>query len=245
MNWLRAYFTREGPGVPRNAAPKSGLPLLADVVRREWWMLIELNLLYVLFALPLVTLPAAQVAASRVTALMLADRPVYLVRDFWEAFRGRFWRATVLGALALLATGIAGYAAFVFVQMARLDILFVLPFVVSGATAVFATLAAIHGVTILAIADLPLGRVIRLALLGALARPLPALGALGVVALLWVLHILFYPASIFMPVVLNFSFGTLAVTFGVQGALTRLLAPDEGAAPAGIHAGGSAQLRVQ
>jgi len=38
MNWLAAHITREGPGVPRNAPRKTGLALLADVVRREWWI---------------------------------------------------------------------------------------------------------------------------------------------------------------------------------------------------------------
>ncbi|MGN6685593.1 MAG: hypothetical protein ACTHKD_16450, partial [Devosia sp.] len=80
MKWMSAHITREGPGVDRNAPPKHGLALLVDVIRREWWMLIQLNLLYILFALPLLTLPAAQIAASRVTALMLEDRPVYLWR---------------------------------------------------------------------------------------------------------------------------------------------------------------------
>ena len=102
MKWLTAHITREGPGVPKDASPKTGLALLIDVVRREWWMLLELNLLFILFALPLVTLPAAQVAANRVTALMLQDRSVYLLRDFWEAFRGRFWRAAMLGVLAIV-----------------------------------------------------------------------------------------------------------------------------------------------
>ena len=84
-----------------------------------------------------------------------------------------------------------------------------------------------------------MGQLLRLALLGALAKPLPALAALGFVALLWVLHIVFYPVSIFMPAVINFSFGTLAVTFGVHEATARLLAPT-GASDA-AYAGGSAQ----
>jgi uncharacterized membrane protein YesL len=224
MSWITQYLTREGPGVPRHAAPKEGLALLGAVVVREWWTLIELNLLYVLFCLPLVTIPAAQVAATRVVALMLADRNVYLLRDFWETFRARFRRATAFGLLAFAVLGIAVYAAVVFLQAARTELLFALPLAVSGATAVFVAIAAAYGFALLAMGELPLGAVIRLSLLGALARPLPPLAAFGVVALLWLLHVAFYPASIFMPAVVNFSFGTLAVTFGVHKAAARLLA---------------------
>jgi uncharacterized membrane protein YesL len=244
MNWLTAHFTREGPGVPRDAAPRHGLALLLDVVRREWWMLVQLNLLYILFALPLVTLPAAQVAASRVTALMLEDRPVYLLRDFWEAFRSRFFRATALGLGAAAAVALSGYAAFVFLQAARSNLLFAVPLAVAVSTALFATLVSAHALTLLGLRDRKLLPLIRLALLGALVRPLPVLGALAFVGLLWLAHVVFYPASVFMPAVANFSFGTLAVTFGVHEAATRLNALQSGA-PAGTSAGGGAQLRVQ
>lgn len=245
MNWLTARFTREGPGVQRDAPPKRGLALLADVVRREWWMLLQLNLLFIVFALPLVTLPAAQVAASRVTALMLEDRPVYLMRDFWEAFRSRFWRATAIGLATAIVVALSGYATSSFFTAATQNLMFVLPMVVVASSGLFAVLAAMHAVTLLAMADRPLPSVVRLALLGALIRPLPALGALAVVAVLWLLHVIFYPVSVFMPAVINFSFGTLAVTFGVHQAATRLLALDTDGAQAGIGAGGSAQLRVQ
>jgi uncharacterized membrane protein YesL len=245
MKWLTAHITREGPGVPKDAPPKTGLALLADVVRREWWMLLELNLLFILFALPLVTLPAAQVAASRVTALMLQDRSVYLLRDFWEAFRSRFWRATTLGAVAIAAIAAGGYATITFLQLAKTSIVFVLPLVIAASTTVFATIATIYALTLLALSERPLATILRLALLGALARPLPVLAALMAVAVLWILHIVFYPASIFMPAVLNFSFGTLILTLSVHQAATRLLTHDRGVAAAGQNAGGGAPLRAQ
>lgn len=226
MSWFTAHFTREGPGVARDAPPKRGLALLADTIGRQWWELLQLNLLYVLFALPLVTLPAVHVAATRVAATMLDDRNVYLLRDFWEAFRAKFWRATALGLVCGTAFALSAYAAFIFLQAARANILLSLPFTISAATAIFVLLAAAQAFVLLALRDLPLLQLIRLALLGALARPLPVLGALAVVALLWVLHILFYPASIFMPAVLNFSFGALVVTFAVRQTALRLLALD-------------------
>ncbi len=245
MRWLTAHITRQGPGVPRHAPPKQGLALLADVVTREWWTLIELNLLYVLCCLPLVTIPAAQVAMTRVCVLMLEDRNVYLLRDFRETFVKRFWRATAFGAIALVAVAVAGYAAYFFAQAATTQLLFVLPLTASVAIATFAILAAAYGLTLLAMGDQGLAATIRLALLGALARPLPALAAFGVVAVLWLLHVAFYPASIFMPAIFNFSYGTLAVTFGVHKAAARLIASSSATRSGPAYAGGSAPSRVR
>lgn len=238
MKWLWRFSPKEGPGIARDASPKQGFALLADVVARNWWELIQLNLLVVLFSLPLVTIPAALVAATRICVLMLDDRNVYLGRDFLDAFRQRFWRAAALGAISAVVVGLAGYAAFIFLQASRANLLLALPLTVSVSTAVFALIAASYAFVLLAMRDQPLMNLLRVALLGALARPLPVLAALAFIGLLWLVHILFYPVSLFMPAVLNFSFGTLAVTFGVHKAAARLL--DQSVEAGAAYAGGSA-----
>jgi uncharacterized membrane protein YesL len=240
MNLFKPQWLKNGPGIAKNASPKRGFALLADVIARNWWELIQLNLLVILFSLPLITLPAALTAAARICVLMLEDRPVYLGRDFLEAFRDRFVRATILGAAIIATLGIAGFAALTFLDAARTNLFFALPLTISVASALFVLIASTYAITLLAMRNQPLAPLLMRALLGALLRPLPALAALAVVAILWLLHILFYPASIFMPAVINFSFGMLAVTFGVHQAAVRLLASD-GAMEGTAHAGGSAQ----
>jgi uncharacterized membrane protein YesL len=240
MNWLAQFWIKEGPGIRKDAPAKTGLALLADVVARNWWELIQLNLLILLFCLPLVTVPAALVAGTRICTLMLGDRPVYLGRDFLEAFRNRFWKATLLGLIATVAIALPAWSSFIFLQAAKANVLLALPLTISASVALFAAIASGYALVLLAREGQPSSLLLKRALLGALARPLPVLAALGVVGLLWVLHVLFYPASIFMPVLINFSFGTLAVTFGVDQAAVRLLA-SEGAKAGATCAGGSAQ----
>jgi uncharacterized membrane protein YesL len=240
LNWLTNLWLKEGPGIERDAPPKQGLALLGDVLARNWWELIQLNLLVIVFSLPLVTLPAALVAAARICVLMLEDRNVYLGRDFLEAFRQRFLKASLLGAMTITAIGLSGFATVTFITAAKSNILFAPLVAVSVSTALFAGIAAAYAFVLLAMRDQPLVALLQRALLGALMRPLLALAALGVVSLLWVLHILFYPASIFMPAVVNFSFGMLAVSFGVHQAAVRLLAP-AGATQGATYAGGGAQ----
>ena len=237
---LWQFSTRPGPGISKNAPPKQGLALLADVVARNWWELIQLNLLVVLFGLTVVTLPAALVAAGRVCVLMLEDRNLYLGRDFSAAFRQKFWPATAAGALGLGAVALALHAAGAFRHGAPANLLLAMPLTVSAATAVFALIATAWAFTLLAMRDQGLPMLLGRAVCGALARPLPALAALCFVALLWVMHLLFYPASILMPAIINFSFGTLVVTFGVHRAAARLLASDPGARQSAACAGGSA-----
>jgi uncharacterized membrane protein YesL len=240
LNRLWQFSSKEGPGIAKDAPPKTGLALLLDVVARNWWELIQLNLLVILFSLPLVTAPAAILAAMRICVLMLEDRNVYLGRDFLDAFRQRFWKAMSLGFVAAAVIGLSGYVAFIFFQAARTNVFLALPLTVSASTGVFALIATSYAFSLLAMRDQPLTALLKQAMLGALARPLPALAALAFVGLLWLLHVVFYPVSIFMPAVVNFSFGTLAVTFGVHKAAARLLALEKGAGTGGAYAEGSA-----
>jgi hypothetical protein len=71
--------------------------------------------------------------------------------------------------------------------------------------------------------DLPALRLLRLAALASVIRPLPALAALAFAASLWLAHILFYPVSVFMPATVNFSLGMFAVAFGVHRAAVMVL----------------------
>src|SRR5690606_17945675 len=152
--------------------PKTGFALLADVVARNWWELVQLNLLMLLFCLPVVTIPAALVAGTRVCGLMLADRPVYLGRDFLEAFRHRFGGATLLGLGATAAILLPAWSALIFLQAARTNILLALPFTVGASVALFAAIASAYALVLLARGE---RQVLRRALLGALAKPLPVL----------------------------------------------------------------------
>ena len=147
------------------------------------------------------------------------------------------WISTMLRAPAIT---LPTYAAFIFLQAARDSVILALPLAIAASTTLFAAIAAAYALTLLALRDQPLGLLLKRALLGGLARPLPALATIAVVALLWLLHILFYPVSIFMPVLINFSFGTLAVIFGVHEAAVRLLAV-QSATDGATYAGGSAK----
>lgn len=216
MNWLTNYYFGEGPGIPKDAPKPEGLRLLAAVLGREWWELLKLNVLFILFALPVVTLPAAYFATVSVTLTMVEDRNVFLWRDFWTAFRSRFALVTLLGLVLCGGGALSALAIGTYAEAAKDNLLSVVPLSVAVTVSVLLPLYAIHLFVGLAEgADRSLAEIARAAAIGLLARPLPGLAALCVVALLWLAHILFYPASILLPVLVNFSLGALVTSFAV------------------------------
>ena len=77
--------------------------------------LILLNVLWVLFSLPVVTAGASAAALYSVMLKIVANEEGYIVRGFWEAFKSNFKQSTVIW-LSLLVAGAALGADFVIVS---------------------------------------------------------------------------------------------------------------------------------
>ncbi len=98
------------------AARESGHPVPARGVRRylyllctNFWKLIGLNLLFLLFSLPIVTLPAALCALNRVAVKLVRDGYCLLWLEFRDEFKCEFFKSLPIGALSLALFGAAYY----------------------------------------------------------------------------------------------------------------------------------------
>ncbi|MBY3595116.1 MULTISPECIES: YesL family protein [Rhizobium] len=223
MQWLRDMWTKEGPGIPKDALGKTGLALFVETLGREWWEMVKLNILFLLASLLVVTLPAALAAMARVSVAFVEDRNIYLLRDFADAFLRYFWRATAWGLALAAAFAISIYVILTYAAGARDNLVLAAPLAVALVVTAFLAVLACHLVVLMVMRDLPALRLLRLAALASVVRPLPALASLAFNAALWLAHILFYPVSVFLPATFNFSLGMFAVAFGVHRAAVMVL----------------------
>ncbi|EJT02292.1 YesL family protein [Rhizobium sp. CCGE 510] len=231
MQRLRDMWTREGPGIPKDAPKRTGVALFAEILAREWWEMVKLNILFILASLFVVTLPAALAAMARVSVAFVEDRNTYLLREFTEAFLRYFWRATAWGLTLTGALAICTYAIVTYAAGARGNLLLSAPLTIGLAAAAFVAVFACHLIVLMVMRDLPALRLLRLAALASVIRPFPALAALAFASVLWLTHILFYPVSVFMPATFNFSLGMFAVAFGVHRAAVLVLDLPEATQP--------------
>jgi uncharacterized membrane protein YesL len=84
---MRGFFNLEGPFYKWGS-------LVADVM--------ILSFMWMLFSLPIVTMGAATSALFYVTTRRIAEREGYITRDFWNAFKSNFKRATGIWMLELV-----------------------------------------------------------------------------------------------------------------------------------------------
>ena len=105
MGLFSGRFEKEGAGLPM---PEGGPARYFALLFSNIWKLIGANLLFVLFSLPLITLPAALCALNRVCILIYKNGFCYLWQDFIGEFRESFKRS-LLPAQLFLFLLFAGY----------------------------------------------------------------------------------------------------------------------------------------
>ncbi|MBR5739290.1 MAG: YesL family protein [Lachnospiraceae bacterium] len=96
------FRQKEKPDIPKDAPKKKGLALVFSTLWREFFGLLKLNFVFILASLPIVTIPAAIKAMSRITISMVRDENYFLWHDFWAAFKDDFWKS-FFGGLVFLA----------------------------------------------------------------------------------------------------------------------------------------------
>ena len=103
MKLLGNYWQREGKGT---TAPASGWPRAGAMALTHFWKLIAANILFVIFSLPVITLPAALTALDRVCVIIFRDGNIFLWHEFRKEFCRSFTRTLLPGScFALLLFG--------------------------------------------------------------------------------------------------------------------------------------------
>lgn len=218
MLWFRPGYLKEGPGIEKDAPSKTGLALFFEILVREFWQLLKLNLLFVICALPLVTFGAARAALSRCTMNMVRDVPNDVWDDFRQELKKDFSRNTALGLLELFALGM-------------LMLLLSLPGIRSN-TVACVVLLALTAIVVLVLGylwpmvvavDVPLRAAIKNAAVLALAFPQHSLPALVVALLLYGLSFWLFPLSLPLVMFVPFGMGSFVTSFAAWSDIRRLV----------------------
>ena len=101
-------FEKEGPGVRKDAPPKTAPAEFLEIFFANFWRLITVNLLYVLFFLPLVTGGFASAGITRVTRSLARRKHSFGVDDFMETVRKNRRQALSVGIMRLLVFAALG-----------------------------------------------------------------------------------------------------------------------------------------
>lgn len=114
MRLFTPNFEREGPGVDKNEPSKKGISLFFYLLTTRFWDILKLNMLFILYSLPILTIGPAFGAMTSITMSIVQNKHIFLFSDFHEAFKLNWKQSLVCSIIScimfiLLSTSIIFY----------------------------------------------------------------------------------------------------------------------------------------
>lgn len=211
--WYEGKSNR--PDIEKGAPKKKGVALAFSIIWREFFALIRLNLIFIVSALPIITLPAALTAMSRITATMVRDENYFLWKDYWQAFKRDFGKSLLVGFSYILIIALLLFTTYFYYSLYSVSKLMA---IIAGIAAVLALLiwvSTFYCFTMLALVDLPVGRLVRNSLILTPVNWKGSALALLLGLLITALGLGCFPYSIIFILFIEFSLTSLLTTLCV------------------------------
>lgn len=111
--WERIGENRFAPGRGiKEPPPERGWKRFFFVLGTHFWKMVTLNLLFLLFCIPIITIPAAFCGMNRVLIKLYREGNCFVWTEFYKEFRANIWKALPFGLLG----GIALFASYYFLS---------------------------------------------------------------------------------------------------------------------------------
>lgn len=206
-------YAKPGKGVKRSQPEKKKFFQFFELYFRKFGSMIKLNLVYLLFCLPILTIGPATAALAKVSQYYCEGKPVFLMSDFWTAFKSNFKQGFIIGLIDTLFIFLF-YEGFIFYYARTVQSwLYWIPLVILVLLAVIAAFMNFYTYQMMVTVQLNTWTLIKNSLM------MCALGAktnwltLIFTALLLLPSIMFFPLSILIVLTITFSMSAMIVCF--------------------------------
>jgi len=224
MGLLDNWYNKEPKNeIDRKTPKKEGLALFFSVLWREFWEICKLNIIMVVFCLPIVTIPTTLTAVNKILMFMIMDRSVYTFEDFLLTFKREWKRSSLIGLIyfPLLILTMFGMYFYSIVY----NNFFLYTFSMLGCAVVL--MVGFYLFAMLGVIELDLKETFRNAILLAFLRIPQSVLTLIAMVVLSVLVILFLPSSILTVLLLYFALIVYMAVFCAYTGLSKFVMKEE------------------
>ncbi|MCL2019425.1 MAG: YesL family protein [Oscillospiraceae bacterium] len=95
-------YNKAGKGVAKNAPEKRAFFRFWELFTRKFWKFFYINMLYVLFCIPIITIGPATVALTQIMRKFTTEQPIFVFDEFWRAFKRNFKQGFIVGLFTLI-----------------------------------------------------------------------------------------------------------------------------------------------
>lgn len=128
---LFSKYDTPGMGIPKAPMEKKGFFKFWEIYGRRIWKLIQLNIIFVIACLPIVTFGPAVAGMTKVARNYSQERNAFVWADFWTTFKKCFKQSFIVGILDLLIVAAAIFGLPIYQAMAEQNSMMYIPMVIS------------------------------------------------------------------------------------------------------------------
>ncbi len=161
MGIFDRYINKPGPGIPKDKPKKKGMALFFEILWREFWTLLKLNMLFLVFCIPVVTIPAAITAMSRITLTMMRDKNHFLFRDFFSCFKKEFLKSLGAGAIVFVIMALSAFGVWFYTSLEALGWLRMIPAAIGAGCFIIILLMGNYIFAQIAYLEVPFGKMFK------------------------------------------------------------------------------------
>lgn len=121
-------YQSSGKGVSKAAPQKKPFFKYWEIFGRKFWKLIELNMLYIVFCIPVITFGPATAALTHVMRKFILEQPCFVFDEFFTAFKKNFRQSVFIGiidVILIVSVGIAGFQFFMSATLPEGSLVFI------------------------------------------------------------------------------------------------------------------------
>lgn len=206
-------YARPGKGVKKGEPQKKRFFAFFDLFTRKFFKLIQLNLLYVLFCIPVVTIGPATAALMKIVRYYNEGKPVFLISDFFDAFKTNFKQGFVMSIISAVCIVLSFFSIVFYFNQTVINLWYFIPLALISSITIIVILAHFYTYLLISSVNLKLFSIIKnsvmLAFLGLKSNVFTFIFVCPVIAL----SILFVPVSLPVVILMTFSYSALVVCY--------------------------------
>lgn len=221
MKIFSPNFYKEGPGVEKDEPQKEGLSLFFELFITRFWDMLKLNVLFILYSIPIVTIGPAFGAITSVTIAMIQRKHVYIFSDFHKAFKSNWKQSLICGLINLIALFLLYSSIFFYFNLTQNNPLI---YVVLFFTIVITTLfcfAILYMYPLITTVSLSIKDIYKNSILLGIICLKNTLLAAFACSIVLAINILFFPLSLLLCFFLTFSFLSFIVSFAAWSGIKK------------------------
>ncbi len=220
MGLFGANYTKEGPGVDKNAPQKKRFFLFWDIYFRKFWKLVQINFLYVIFWIPaavgiyflvfgglnllslllilvsVILLGPAGAGMTYVLRNFAREEHAFVFSDFKDKFKENFKQAALYNLLYTAVTAVILVASYFYFRQLSQSKFYYLPLVLSLACFLVVTFMNFYMYTMIVTFRMTLRQMLKNAFIFSVLGVVPNLITVVINGVLIALLALFFPLTI-------------------------------------------------